>query len=510
MRISLFVWVLLVSYSVFAKAEDFTGWMTKSDLDSYFEILNKADTESSYFDKGHWISAVEGRWNGEETEYRVIIEDSPNRPFKWWWWFGQSQDAFVRKIKKYEKSRTSLVYAQSFLMPDGSARYQGVWLKMIDHQSAPMSKASEWNPDYTLASRLLELSLDKIKKSFLELVPRQERINYALLLSNRLIKKYHEYDKADIYLDIAENELKSQPDNHDAWVSLKMQHVMISQHTDNHKNSIKYGIDALEYLRKTSNENIHQFSYVLKAISYSYYTLGDFRNSARYSLELAQVARNNNNSLIEAQALFHLAESYYRSSMLSESMEAADDAYLLYKAIDNTKGLGHTSKVLGNIYRAQGDSEKARKSYLAAIKYYTQIRDNHGLANCNFNLGGLSRGSGDFGVAILHYEKASFFFMQSGSASGSGMSKMELGRTYIELDETEKAIALYDEARLLLKKTNSLDRLAQLYTYYADYYLDMNSKLNAKQYYLDALNIYKDSRNKKMIQKIERRLNEIG
>ena len=52
---------LLVSGTGIAGKQDFSGWMKKRDLDSYFEILNKGDTESPYFDKGHWICTVENR-----------------------------------------------------------------------------------------------------------------------------------------------------------------------------------------------------------------------------------------------------------------------------------------------------------------------------------------------------------------------------------------------------------------------------------------------------------------
>jgi hypothetical protein len=121
--------ILLFSISCHAGDDSFSGWMAKRDLDSYFEILNKGDTSSNYFDKGHWISAVEGRWNGHEVEYRVIIEDTPDVPFKWWWWFNQKHRNFVAIMKKYEKEGASLIRAQSFAMPDGTVLYQSVWTR---------------------------------------------------------------------------------------------------------------------------------------------------------------------------------------------------------------------------------------------------------------------------------------------------------------------------------------------------------------------------------------------
>ena len=129
MKSTVAIFFLLLSSISVADDDNFSGWMKKRDLDSYFEILNKGDTKSNYFDKGHWIRAVEGRWNGYEVEYRVIIADSPDAPFEWWWWINQKHRDFAEKMKQYEKMGATLIDAQSFLMPDGTALYQGVWTR---------------------------------------------------------------------------------------------------------------------------------------------------------------------------------------------------------------------------------------------------------------------------------------------------------------------------------------------------------------------------------------------
>ncbi len=122
--------VLYFSASVIADEGKFTGWMTHIDLDSYFEVLNNGDTNSNYFEKGHRITAVEGRLNGSQIEYRVKIGDLPkNKAHAWFWWRNQQYAAFIQKMKEYEKAGFKLAHAQSFLMPDGSSRYQGVWHK---------------------------------------------------------------------------------------------------------------------------------------------------------------------------------------------------------------------------------------------------------------------------------------------------------------------------------------------------------------------------------------------
>ncbi len=124
---------LCFSMSVIADEEKFTGWMTHIDLDNYFEVLNNGDKNSNYFDKGHRIIAVEGRMKATQVEYRVKIGDTQkNKAHLWFWWVNQKYASFIHKMNEYEKKGFKLVYAQSFIDQEGTARYQGVWHKVND------------------------------------------------------------------------------------------------------------------------------------------------------------------------------------------------------------------------------------------------------------------------------------------------------------------------------------------------------------------------------------------
>jgi hypothetical protein len=71
--------------------------------------------------------------HGSQVEYRVKIGDLPkNKAHAWFWWRNQQYASFIQKLKEYEKTGFKLAYAQSFLIPDGTSRYQGVWHKGSD------------------------------------------------------------------------------------------------------------------------------------------------------------------------------------------------------------------------------------------------------------------------------------------------------------------------------------------------------------------------------------------
>jgi hypothetical protein len=129
MRIIILLVTFFISSIALPHDKGFSGWMNDTGLDDYFFVLNNGDQKTNFFEKGHRITALEGRWHNNQIEYRVAYGDSPAGSAPWWWWMSQPYESFIKKLETLEKKGAKLVYSQSFLMPDGTARYQGVWHK---------------------------------------------------------------------------------------------------------------------------------------------------------------------------------------------------------------------------------------------------------------------------------------------------------------------------------------------------------------------------------------------
>lgn len=376
--------------------------------------------------------------------------------------------------------------------------------------SPQLSAESQWKSDVSLVDDLLHLSDEKIKDSFPELVPEQERVRYAILLAKRLVFSVQDDSKAKIFLKIAESELEGQSGNNEEWATINMLYMTTAERSYDYRSTIKYGIETLRLLRNGTSQHIGRFSYILNRLSDSFYAIGDYDNSVKYASELVREAKSANDAAVQAKALFSVAESQYKLAALKEAEQAATEAYSLYSSLGDTKGLGHAMKVLGSVYGAQGDIEKAKESYSAAIGHYKKINYSHGIANCSFNLGLKFKTSKKYKEALEYLEDASFYYMNSGSASGAGMAKMEQGMVYQELNQLDKTALLYDEARRLLTKTNKLARLAQLEYYAADFYVKTEQTEKARQALNKALDIYKKANNKRYIKYIEKRLKNLS
>ena len=105
----------------------FTDWMTISDIDAYIKLLNSGH-QKSFWERGHWIIAVEGRWELGDQQYRIAWESMPrNSKYQWRYKVNQSQEDFSKAIDELAKQGFKLVHSQSFKRPDQTERFQGVW-----------------------------------------------------------------------------------------------------------------------------------------------------------------------------------------------------------------------------------------------------------------------------------------------------------------------------------------------------------------------------------------------
>lgn len=124
--------LLLAGCSTAARRNTFTPWMRPAEFSAFLnEREAKRDDGKNFWSRGHWITAVEGRWENGAPEYRVRVGDAPaDRRYWWYWWFNQSQEDFNRHLHRLSDQGFTLVHSSSFQWPDGTERFSGVWHKI--------------------------------------------------------------------------------------------------------------------------------------------------------------------------------------------------------------------------------------------------------------------------------------------------------------------------------------------------------------------------------------------
>lgn len=128
----------------------FTPWMSPLALDTYIRTKNAGFSES-FWKRGHWITAVEGRWVDGTHEFRISYGKIPDRnTWQWQYRVNQKPEEFSRTALELRAQGFKMVQSQSFDHPDSTKRFQAVWQKRVaPAQVAEVSPHPAWEREET-------------------------------------------------------------------------------------------------------------------------------------------------------------------------------------------------------------------------------------------------------------------------------------------------------------------------------------------------------------------------
>lgn len=125
---------------------DFTPWMSSLSLRTYILQKNYGHNED-FWQRGHWMRAVEGRWRGGDAEFRIAIGTMKHRDeFQWQHAMNLSESEFYKEDAHYRQQGYRLIQSQIWQMPNGSTRHQAVWRREsgvhTDQVPSPLSETN--------------------------------------------------------------------------------------------------------------------------------------------------------------------------------------------------------------------------------------------------------------------------------------------------------------------------------------------------------------------------------
>ena len=121
---------------------DFTPWMSPLALDTYIRQKNRG-FEESFWVRGNWILAIEGRWQTDHHEFRIVHDTIPDRTrFEWYYRIDQTEGEYRDTLSRLRREGYHLVQSQAYERPDQTKRYQAVW-----HREIPGGSTSAAFPD---------------------------------------------------------------------------------------------------------------------------------------------------------------------------------------------------------------------------------------------------------------------------------------------------------------------------------------------------------------------------
>lgn len=252
----------------------------------------------------------------------------------------------------------------------------------------------------------------------------------------------------------------------------------------------KYLFDSVLPLYHQANQD----SIRLKQVMFLANSLGDETIWPRYNqlaLKMAEKGGDDKTFLIyKTYALNNVA---YELSTLKNDTKGAlkiyEDIYKIQSRLNDLTGLSATTNNLANIYKKQGEVDKAIDYHLKSLSLKEKNNDLLGVGISYNNLGSIYKDQGDLASAVNCFSKALKIFEAKKENRQVAMALNNLGRIYQNQGDLSKALENYKRAELLFNAIGEKQAYALTLNNIGEIYEDKHEYEKALNYYYEAKKI---------------------
>lgn len=155
-----------------------------------------------------------------------------------------------------------------------------------------------------------------------------------------------------------------------------------------------------------------------------------------------------------------------------------------------TEKIAHLNKEAVELVRGKPDA--ALEKCVQAIRLAERVSDTKSLASANLNAGICCRLLSRFAMASKYCNTAAELFRQLGDAKGECKAANSLANIYYTLSDYRKALESYLGCLAILNGLDDKPFKAQILTNIGLCYQEQGNLVEALQYYLESMNIYKE------------------
>ena len=184
--------------------------------------------------------------------------------------------------------------------------------------------------------------------------------------------------------------------------------------------------------------------------------LGDNPNQAiSYATEGSNIAKEINDKRRLAKMLKNIGLGYYYQADYVEVLGYWKNSLAVFEEINDSKGISNLLGNIGAVYYNTGDDPKALNYYLKALRIADQNNDPVRKATLLQNIGAVYLNTREYSLSKEYFEKALIIFRSIKYEAGIGTALINLSNIYIELDSIQQASLVIEEAKTLLKSSNT-------------------------------------------------------
>lgn len=190
-----------------------------------------------------------------------------------------------------------------------------------------------------------------------------------------------------------------------------------------------------------------------------------------------------------SDALFYIANAYYKMEDYSKSLEYFLKAVKFYKIANNLAGESIALKTIGNIYYEFGDYEQSLAYYLEALKVYEKAKDQAGISASFSSIATVNSALKNYEESFTYYQKALQIAEKINDSLLIGVNLGNIATAYRKNSDLNKALEYYNFALAIFRKINNQENIANTLNGLGDVQSKMGNSNNALRDYLEATKI---------------------
>ncbi|MBK7669232.1 MAG: tetratricopeptide repeat protein [Sphingobacteriaceae bacterium] len=285
--------------------------------------------------------------------------------------------------------------------------------------------------------------------------------------------------------------------NHD---SIRLRHLIFFANTlGDEKIWPRYNQLALKLAEKGGEDKAFLI-FKTHALNNVAYELSTLKNDAKGALAIYEDIYKIQNRLNDLTGLSattnNLANIYKKQGNTEKAIEYHLKSLAIKEKNNDKLGVGISYNNLGSIYRDQGDLASAVNCFSKALKLFESQKDNRQVANALINLGRVYQNQGDVTKALENYKKAKLLFEMIGERQSVASTLHFIGLAYEDKNESEKAFKNYYEAKREYEKIGDLIGIGNSHIYMAEAYRRLGRQDSAIILLNKACDIFKEGENK--------------
>jgi tetratricopeptide (TPR) repeat protein len=259
--------------------------------------------------------------------------------------------------------------------------------------------------------------------------------------------------------------------NHD---SIRLRHLIFFANTlGDEKIWPRYNQLALKLAEKGGEDRAFLI-FKTHALNNVAYELSTLKNDAKGALaiyeDIYKIQYRLNDLTGLSATTNNLANIYKKQGDTEKAIEYHLKSLAIKERNNDKLGVGISYNNLGSIYKDQGDLASAVNCFSKALKLFESQKDNRQVANALNNLGRIYQNQGDLNKAFENYKKAKILFEMIGEKQSVSLALNNIGEVYMDKGDVENALKSYYEAKKIRESIDDKISVGNSYVFIAEAY----------------------------------------